>query len=170
MEKVLPETLQKGKKLYAVGTEILLRSVPQDLLLPSPPGCALSYLICQQRSFLQQPPAGSLYLILEAEQGGRDGTGPRADTHHWPHPTLLSSPAHPEAVSLLPFGDGDVTYCAPGVLGEDEAVDMGHSHSIEHRAPTWTEGTSNQGPEVELKEGQVVFRRLCIALQGHRQL
>jgi len=47
---------------------------------------------------------------------------------------------------------------------------MGHGHSIEHRAPTWTESTRNQGPEVELKEGQVIFRRLCIALQGHRQL
>ena len=47
---------------------------------------------------------------------------------------------------------------------------MSHSHSIEHRAPAWTEGTSNQSPEIELKEGHVVFRRRRVALQGHRQL
>lgn len=55
-------------------------------------------------------------------------------------------------------------------MGEDEAVDMSHSHSIEHGAPAWTECTSNQSPEVELKEGQVVFWRPRVALQGHRQL
>lgn len=55
-------------------------------------------------------------------------------------------------------------------MGEDKIIDMSHSYSIEDRAPVWTECTSNQGPEVELKESQAVFRRICVALQRHRQL
>ena len=34
---------------------------------------------------------------------------------------------------------------------------MSHSHSIEYEAPAWTEGTSDQDPKVELKEGQIVL-------------
>lgn len=55
-------------------------------------------------------------------------------------------------------------------MAEDETIDMSHSYSVEDRAPTCTECTSNQGPEVELKESQAVFSRLCVALQRHRQL
>lgn len=55
-------------------------------------------------------------------------------------------------------------------MAEDETVDMSHGYSVEDGAPTCTECTSNQGPEVELKERQAVFSRLCVALQRHRQL
>lgn len=55
-------------------------------------------------------------------------------------------------------------------MGKDETIDMSHSYSVEDRAPVWTECASNQGPEIELKERQAVFGRLCEALQGHRQL
>lgn len=137
-----------------------------------PPGYAPPYLILKHPSLLQHALAGSLYLVLEAEQRqGALGQGL--------YPSLVLSGPHllprwprgsSTAVSLPPFGHQDITYWALWVLGEDETVDMSHSHSIEHRAPAWTECTSNQGPEVELKEGQVVFRRLCIVLQGHRQL
>lgn len=55
-------------------------------------------------------------------------------------------------------------------MAEDETIDVSHSYSVEDGAPTCTECTRNQGPEVELKESQAVFSRLCVALQRHRQL
>lgn len=55
-------------------------------------------------------------------------------------------------------------------MAEDETIDVSHSYSVEDGAPTCSECTSNQGPEVELKEGQAVLSRLCVALQRYRQL
>lgn len=101
------------------------------------------------------------------DRTGRGGTGPRAGT---PHPLSSWPKGSAIAGSLPPSGDGAVTYGALWVLGEDEAVDMSHSHSIEHGAPVWTECSGHQGPEVELEEGQVILRRLRVAFQGHRQL
>lgn len=72
-----------------------------------------------------------------------------------PGPRFLSSWPRGSSIagSLSPSGDGDVTYGALWVLGEDEVVDMSHSHGIEHWAPARTKRSSNQDPEVELKEG-----------------
>lgn len=92
MEEVLLETLQRGKKLYEVGSEILLRPLSPrgPLFFHHPSRMCQPYLICQQPSFLQHVPAGSLYLILEAEeaevalgQGLVPIIGPA-----WPSPTL----------------------------------------------------------------------------------
>ena len=53
MEEVLPETLQRGKKLYEVGTEVLLRSLspkthysPTLQDVPDPTSSASSQVVC----------------------------------------------------------------------------------------------------------------------------
>lgn len=169
MEEVLPETLQRGKKVYEVGTEVPLRSLsPKTPLFSHPPGCAGPYLICQQPRFLQHAPAGSLHVILETDRERWHRA--RAATLSDPHPLSSWPKGSAIAGSLPPSGDGAVTYGTLWVLGEDEAVDMSHSHGVQHGTPVWTECTGHQGPEVELEEGQVVFRRLRVAFQGHRQL
>lgn len=90
MEEVLPETLHREKKLYDVGSEILLRSLSPKTLYSLSLQDVPPYLIGQQPRFLQHAPAGSLGLILGVEQEeGALGQGPVPIAGPaWPSPPL----------------------------------------------------------------------------------
>lgn len=81
----------------------------------------------------------------------------------WEEQMAEPKASSPEA--LLP-----ITYLHRAVLGENKAVHMSHGHHVKNRAPGVAQCTSDQRPEVESQEVQVILGRGSVSLERHRKL